>query len=479
MPKLKSAYNLANERVVISHYQPRDREDDFKDYTVVKEENYIPDFVEDWKRPYDNKLQDVVMVGDWEQPIVKKEIPKDIEGIKLQEPQTIYPERSVSQVPQVHWYGHFTNYTGFGRTNRALTLGLTNMGINVKIDMEEAVVNINNATMDQLRILSNNDISPKAPKIYHAIMPLSFSHNGKKILYTMMENADTLHKDYVEKLNLFHEVWVPTEYGAKVYKKNGVKVPILVMPLGVDTTRYCEKAKPFDFGVELNSFKFLSVFRWTYRKGYDILLKAYMEEFSSQDDVSLVLVSRRIEDQNSQIILDEFSNIRNSVNKSDDDLPNICLYDQPIGEQHMPGVYTACNCFTLISRGEGTGLPYLESASCGLPVIGSNCTGQTDFLNNSNSYLVEPDDYVNAEVNGKLSKMAKMCRFYEGQKFPDFDDTGVEQTRKHMRFVYENYSEAKLKSLKLTQEVRDKYTWENTLRKIYKRVLELQERKEG
>jgi len=471
MPKLKSAYNLANERVVVSHYKPRNREDDFKDYSV-KDENYIPDFVEDWKRPYDNKHEDVQMVGDWEKPVIKEEI-HNIEGIKLQEPTTItFSDKE--KIPECHWYGHFTNFTGFGRTNRTLVFGLGAKGINIKIDMEEAVVNVNEATMNALKILQNNQVSQTAPKIYHAIMPLSFSHNGKKILYTMIENAETLHKDYKEKLNLFDEIWVPTRYVANMYKKNGVLVPIKVMPLGVDTQRYHEGAKQFDFGQELNSFRFLSVFRWTYRKGYDILLKAYLEEFSSNDDVSLVLVSRNIEDQENNRIIEDFTNIRNSVNKNDEELPNIVLYDKPIHESSMPGVYTACNCFTLISRGEGTGLPYLEAASCGLTVIGSNCTGQTDFLNKDNSYLVEPDSYVRAETNGYLSKMANISRFYEGQKFPDYSDSGIEQTKKLMRYVFENYDETGEKTDRLTKHVRENYTWENSMDKIYNRIMELQ-----
>ena len=32
----------------------------------------------------------------------------------------------------------------------------------------------------------------------------------------------------------------------------------------------------YDFGSNLNSFIFVSVFGWSYRKGYDVLLKSYL-----------------------------------------------------------------------------------------------------------------------------------------------------------------------------------------------------------
>ena len=124
----------------------------------------------------------------------------------------------------------------------------------------------------------------------------------------------------------------------------------------------------------------------------------------------------------------------------------------------MPKVYNSCNAFCLISRGEGFGLPYIEAASTCLPIIASNVTAQTDYLNNDNSFLVEPDGYIESTLSGNLSGMAKLCHFYEGQVFPDFSRTGVEQTRKHMRFVYENYKEAKTKAEKLRNLVINNYT---------------------
>jgi glycosyltransferase involved in cell wall biosynthesis len=115
----------------------------------------------------------------------------------------------------------------------------------------------------------------------------------------------------------------------------------------------------------------------------------------------------------------------------------------------------------------------MEAASSGLPIIASNVTAHTDYLTNDNSFLVEPDGYIQANVNGNLSSMAKLCHFYVGQTFPDFSNTGVEQTRRHMRFIFENYKEAKEKAEKLRKLIIGNYTWEMAIDRVYRRLREI------
>jgi len=353
--------------------------------------------------------------------------------------------------------------------NRAMVFGLANRNIKIKLDIQRSGVDVNKATHRELKRMEMTEISPSAPKIFGATIPLSMTHGGKKILYTMMENDQTLHREYVERLNLFDEIWVPTEHGKKMFKNNGVTRNVLVMPLGVETSRYHSGVKPIELG-GLGGFRFISVFKWGYRKGYDILLKAYMEEFSSQDDVSLILVSRSDTDNNPNRIAEDFQAIRMGIDKQNEELPHVSLYDKPIKEKDMPSIYRMGDAFVLISRGEGFGLPYYEAASCGLPVIGSNCSGQSDILTEENSYLVDPDDYVTAKINGPLSKLAKHCRFYENQIFPDFGPNAIMKTRKHMRDVFENYNKAINKAAKLQKHVRDNYSWEKSVGRVFNRI---------
>lgn len=57
----------------------------------------------------------------------------------------------------------------------------------------------------------------------------------------------------------------------------------------------------------------------------------------------------------------------------------------------MPYLYNASELFVYPSFYEGFGLPPIEAMSCGVPVIGSNCTSVPEVLGNS-GLLVDPNN---------------------------------------------------------------------------------------
>jgi glycosyltransferase involved in cell wall biosynthesis len=495
MARIKSTYELACERIIVpkkkEKYRDPENDDDFE----------MPEFVECWKHPDGpQEYQTIVLEDDGSngtesmirqydplkgnKPIVEEEVRKEEvkdtppHKIKARIQESYRVNMDLSSNPSVHWYGHFTSYAGFSRMNRAFAFKLANRGIRVRTDIQKSSVDVNESTAEQLNKMSQVCLPENAPKVFGATVPLSMFHQGKKILFTMMETSCTLHPDYVGKLNLFDEIWVPTEFAKKMFKQNGVHPSIHVMPLGVDVKRYNPDRKVFNFQREdeeeaQEDFVFLSVFKWGYRKGYDVLLKAFMEEFSWDDRVRLLLVSRSEAFNDPDQIVKDFSGVRQSINKKDEDLPAIDLYDKEISEKDMPNIYGAADAFCLISRGEGFGLPYCEAGASGLPVIASNCSGHSDFLNESNSFLVEPEGYTTAQTTGHMSKLAKHCRFYEDQQFPEFGRDAIEQTKKHMRYVYENYESSLEKAKQLRQDMVENYTWDKAVDRVYKRVLEL------
>ena len=472
--KLRSTFELAQERVIAPTWKPIQEED------VYHESSEIPEFVTDWSYPGSESsegLEDddgIVFVDKIDDKNEDAFGENALQELNMTEVNMQQPERiNYGEIPQVHWYGDFTSYTGFGRTNRAFAFGLSDKNVAVKPDMIEGRDEVNEATVRMLNKLANNRIKESAPKVFSCITPLNMFHGGRKILYTMMETTGSLHEHFVGKLNLFDEIWVPTENGKELFKANGVNPPIGVFPLGVDTDRYRPGIKPFNIP-ELNDFVFISVFKWGYRKAPDILLRAYLEEFSAQDDVSLLLICRATNNNNDDIITSDFQLFRNQVQKSDDQLPHVMLYNRPIKEWQMPHIYAVGDAFVLPSRGEGMCFTYLEAACCGLPVIGSYCTAQMDYLTEENSYLVHPNIITTSKVTGPLSQLSKQCMYYENQGFADFDSRGVDELKAHMRSVVNDYQTAIKKAALLRNEVIRRYNWNTVIDKVYKRILEIQ-----
>lgn len=378
-----------------------------------------------------------------------------------------------SERPCAVWDGQFFNYGGFARMNRAFLFGLTNKSALIKPKIDPYLPNINQATQEHIEKLSKISIPPKSPTVYSATMPININHNGKAILFTMMETSQEVHPSYVEKMNCFDEVWTATEYNKQIFINSGVKKPIFVIPLGVYTDRYQETELGFDFKCELKNFRFLSVFKWNPRKNPEFLIRSYVEQFSSKDDSTLILVTRPSmfsEETGEEYITKEIQKIINSTNKQD--IPHIVLYTEPISELKMPNVYNSAHCFVLPSLGEGFGLPYLEAGSCNVPIIATNCSGHSDFLNNENSFLINPKGYDRAIINKNLHHLASSSHYYENQYFPTFNKESESEFGEHMRFVYSNYSKAKEKSIKFKKEIDYKWDWEHSFRKAYNQLLQ-------
>ena len=155
-------------------------------------------------------------------------------------------------------------------------------------------------------------------------------------------------------------------------------------------------------------------------------------------------------------------------------MPRVILYDAITPEEDMPKLYRSAHAFVLMSRGEGMGMPYLEAGACGLPVIGTACTAQLDFLNEDNSWLVEPDSFESSEIaDSREINMAKQCRFYEGQDFPVFGHNSLEQAQEAMREVYDDYDRAKEKGERFRQDICESFTWNHTVNMITDRLEEL------
>jgi glycosyltransferase involved in cell wall biosynthesis len=376
---------------------------------------------------------------------------------------------------EVTYEGPMLSHSGYSTMNRAVVDGMARAGVRVKTSIVTTPVDIPEKTANKFREMEWVSVRDDSPKVHGLTVPQNMGHKGRRILYTMMETSDGVHQDYVGKLNMMNEVWVPNRYLVDILVKSGVHADIYEMPLGVDTSLYKPGVKPMHLHHDTKGFVFLSVFNWGFRKGWDILLKAYLEEFSSDEDVSLVMSVKSF--GNPKGIADIVSQIKSfkaGIRKHESAMPHMMLHTSSVDEANMPSLYAAADAFVLFSRGEGMGLPYLEAGSCGLPVIGTRCTAQGVFLNDDNSYLVDPDGYTRHQITDPaFGNMARLCRFYEGQLFPKFGSTAMGRAKDCMREVFEGLGEAKKKGEQLRRDICDNLTWNHAINRITSRLEEI------
>lgn len=378
----------------------------------------------------------------------------------------------------VAYNGPFLSYSGFSKMNREIATRLAAAGVSVRTDIVQTKVEVESRVEDKIRRMSKTQLPPKSPVVYGMTMPSIMGNDGPRVLYTMMETSKEVHPEYAEKSNLASEVWVPTVHMKDVMEASGVVVPIHVVPLGVDTAIFRPDVRPMVLPRSAKTFRFLSVFWWGIRKGYDILIRAYANEFSGDDDVSLVISSKAHDGRPSSKIADEIRAIVKSTGKAN--APHIILHDSPVSDHGMASLYNACDAFVLPSRGEGYGLPIVEAAACGMPVITTRCTAQETYLDDSLAYLVDPEGYERASLtDGRPTNIGRWCRYYENQFFPVFRGAATRQLGAHMRRVYEQRGEAMAKADALAQKVRSSMTWDDAIPVAIERLSEMAARTKG
>lgn len=295
----------------------------------------------------------------------------------------------------------------------------------------------------------------QAAPAYQFSMPVAPISIGR----TMFE-TDTLPSSWVQILNEMSEVWVPSEFNRETFASAGVKPErIQIIPGTLDENKYNPiNAQPYPIKGP-GSFKFLSVFDWSIRKGWDILLRAYFEAFSPNDDVSLILKISKLHEPN----IKPYSIIRDIASKSGlSKIPHVQILQESISEEEMVNLYAAADCFVLPSRGEGWGRPYMEAMAMEIPVIGTKWSGQQAFMTEENSYPIEIERLVPVD--------AGMPAHFHGHRWAE---PSADHLKVLMREVYDHPEEAKRKGVKARKDLFPRFSKHTIGQQIYQRMDEL------
>jgi glycosyltransferase involved in cell wall biosynthesis len=215
--------------------------------------------------------------------------------------------------------------------------------------------------------------------------PRASAHVG----YTMFE-TDRLPSKWAEELSEMDEVWVPCRFNLETFARAGVpESKLKLFQPGLDLEPFMHDVEPHPIAGRA-AFTFLSVFQWTRRKGWDVLLEAFVRAFTRADDVRLVIRAYPGERKDPPIRERVAQHLR-VLGLDPANAPDIVVIDEFVTEAQLPSLYAAADAYVLPTRGEGFGLPFLEAMAAGLPTIGTNWGGQLDFLDDDVGYLIDVD----------------------------------------------------------------------------------------
>ena len=212
-----------------------------------------------------------------------------------------------------------------------------------------------------------------------------------RVVARTMTEADLKHEQ-VACLHRADEIWVPTAWHVDKFAASGIaRSTMHVVPEPVDTAFFDPALSPREARPTTSPFVFFSSFKWEFRKGWDLLLRAFWAEFSSRRErrsVRLVLKTylppwepgpRSLEEQTRRFGQHHFG-------RQLSQLAPVELREHDISRRALRELYAAADAFVLPTRGEGWGLPIAEAMAMGLPVIATNWSGPTAFLREANSH---------------------------------------------------------------------------------------------
>lgn len=222
--------------------------------------------------------------------------------------------------------------------------------------------------------------------------------------------------------------YTPSRANALIARENGVRTPIRVLPHGVDPIAfpYLERRRdpdaPYTFGSA-------SVFHAG--KGIDVLLRAFLAEFSPDEPVRLLL---------------KHSYGRLDVEIPED--PRIELRRRFLGHENYLAFFAELDAYVLPTRGEGFALTGLEALSTGLPLIATNWSGPADYLDPSDSF---PLRFSFVDAAG--------VRINRTRHFGLWAEPDITHLRELMRYVYTHRAEAADAGRRAAQRVQRDWTW--------------------
>jgi glycosyltransferase involved in cell wall biosynthesis len=202
--------------------------------------------------------------------------------------------------------------------------------------------------------------------------------------------TDGLPSAWVEACNRMDAIWTPTEFNRQTFMRAGVQADKLsAIPTGLVMSHWEREVKPLPIQ-GARGFNFLCLLDWSRSSGWDILVRAFVREFSDQDDVALILkIASRNRLSMEQITEQAVRQIRMAARGNTDQIPTLILDDAPVPAENRPNLYRSVDCLVQPARGGDCIAACLEAMAMGLPAIATNWGGFSEFLTHANGYPLD------------------------------------------------------------------------------------------
>lgn len=341
----------------------------------------------------------------------------------------VLKSKKISFIPfGINYIGYYTGTFGLGVALR--TCVRASHTENIPLILRNIRPDIKNLQTDfSLRSLASSNCNYPIncfninPDLFYKV-PLWLKHSEWREKYNIgywfweLANAPATWKYAAEFVD---EVWVSSDFN--LFAMRNLHSRVIKIPMGIHVE---QSGTIFDlkkYGVNDSSFKFLTSFDFFSsfnRKNPISTIKAFLMAFPKcHTNVNLIVKS---------INGNQFPNELMLLKTAAQDDKRIIVIDSNLTSEEQTALMTLCNSYISLHRAEGFGLGLAEAMFLSKPVIATGYSGNLEFMNPENSFLVpyelkriQKDEYSNAQ----------------GQYWAD---PNIFEASKVMKLVYENES---------------------------------------
>lgn len=273
---------------------------------------------------------------------------------------------------------------------------------------------------------------------------------------TAAVETDRCNPSWIEAANKMDAVVVPSTFTKNVMKRSG----ILMKTIEVIPEWFNEEIKEDLKGLDLNlstNFNFVIVGMLTGaesdtdRKNIVNTIKYLCQKFKDNPDVGIVVKTSmgKYSSFDKKHTKDYFQKLV-EVCRPDSDYPKINLLYGSMSKKEMAKLYKSedVKCYVSLTRAEGYGLPIIEAAASGLPIIATNYSGHLEFL--------KGQEFLHVDYNLITIPKKKVDKriFIENTRWAEPDKNSF-FTR--LDQLYNNYNLHKQNAIKIQRHIVEKY----------------------
>lgn len=239
---------------------------------------------------------------------------------------------------------------------------------------------------------------PATPTVMHLVpehVPaLRALTTGPLVLHTVWE-TDLLPRRWPAFINSSDGLIVPSDGNRQVFARSGARLPTEVIPHVACEALEGDRGLPL--GIPDDVVVFYAISRWDERKAPTLVVQAFLEAFTADDPVALVIKTGPIAEirpaddwghTSPRFVTTDWQVAR--LMRNHPRPPRIHLVVDEWDEARIAGLHTRGDCYVTLTHAEGWGIGSFDACVYGNPVIATGWSGQLEYLDGS-STLVDYD----------------------------------------------------------------------------------------